>query len=65
MVSYFPLCLVQDWLQSCVRAETDLVAQPVGVVIQQTDGEGQLLMPGQLHAARAVQVCLGTRHFSC
>lgn len=65
MVSYFPLCLVQYWLQSCVRAEADLVAQPVGAVIQQTHGKGELLMPGQSHAATALQVCLGTWHFSC
>lgn len=43
----FPiLCLFQYWLQSYARAETDLmVAQAVGIVIQQTHGEGQLLMP--------------------
>lgn len=65
MVSYFPLCLVQCLLESCGRAETDLMAQPVGAVIQQTHGEGELLMPGKLHTVRALQVCLGTWHFSC
>lgn len=53
MVSYFLLCLVQGWLQNYVRAETDLVAQPVDVVIQQTHGEGQLLMPGQFQCKSA------------
>lgn len=55
-MSYFPMCMVQNWLQSYVRAETSLVAQPVGVVIQQTHGEHQLLIPGWSRAVKAVQV---------